>query len=86
MVLVRIDKLVDDSDDNVYSAAVLRRRCMLSRNVLLLALVWFAGPVFAEEEESPWSGKVTLGYLATSGNTENSNLNSGFEIGYAPNL
>ena len=36
----------------------------------------------ATEEESPWSGKATLGYLATSGNTENSTLNTGFEIGY----
>lgn len=32
--------------------------------------------------ESPWSGKATLGYLATSGNTENTTLNTGFEIGY----
>ena len=32
--------------------------------------------------ESPWSGKATLGYLATSGNTENSTLNTGFEVGY----
>ncbi|MCG8370713.1 MAG: DUF481 domain-containing protein [Proteobacteria bacterium] len=35
-----------------------------------------------EEPGSPWSGKATLGYLATSGNTENSTLNTGFEIGY----
>lgn len=35
-----------------------------------------------EEEKSPWAGKATLGYLATSGNTENSTLNSGFEVGY----
>jgi putative salt-induced outer membrane protein len=35
-----------------------------------------------EAAESPWSGKATLGYLATSGNTENSTLNTGFEIGY----
>ena len=35
-----------------------------------------------EAPESPWSGKATLGYLATSGNTENSTLNSGFEVGY----
>lgn len=35
-----------------------------------------------EEEKSPWAGKATLGYLATSGNTENSTLNSGFELGY----
>lgn len=34
------------------------------------------------EEESPWAGKATLGYLATSGNTENSTLNTGFEVGY----
>lgn len=32
--------------------------------------------------ESPWSGKATMGYLATSGNTENTTLNSGFEVGY----
>ena len=37
----------------------------------------------AQEPESPWSGKATLGYLATSGNTENSTLNTGFEVGYA---
>ncbi len=36
----------------------------------------------AKEPESPWSGKATLGYLATSGNTENSTLNTGFELGY----
>ena len=36
----------------------------------------------AEEEKSPWVGKATLGYLATSGNTENSTLNTGFEVGY----
>lgn len=34
-------------------------------------------------EESPWSGKISLGYLATTGNTENSNLNGNFEVGYA---
>jgi putative salt-induced outer membrane protein len=39
----------------------------------------------AKEPASPWSGKATLGYLATSGNTENSTLNSGFEVGYTVN-
>lgn len=45
-------------------------------------------PLLAQEEEeeaekeSPWSGSVTLGYLATTGNTEGSSLNSGFEINY----
>ncbi len=41
----------------------------------------FSSPA-QEEEEGPWSGKATLGYLATSGNTENSTLNTGFELGY----
>ena len=36
-----------------------------------------------EEEDDPLSGKVTLGYLATSGNTETSSLNAGFEAAYA---
>ena len=35
-----------------------------------------------DEPESPWAGKATLGYLATSGNTENTTLNTGFEVGY----
>ena len=35
-----------------------------------------------EEEEGPWSGKAALGYLATTGNTENSSLNTSLEIGY----
>ncbi len=58
---------------------------MNNQSVLLLAMVAFASPVIAEEEESPWSGKATLGYLATSGNSENSNLNTGFEVNYTPN-
>ena len=37
----------------------------------------------AAEEEGPWSGKVVFGFLATDGNTENTSLNSGFEVGYA---
>ena len=55
---------------------------------LALALAALIAPLSlnaqdAEEEKSPWAGKATLGYLATSGNTENSTLNSGFEVGYA---
>lgn len=38
------------------------------------------------EVESPWTGKALLGYLATSGNTENSTLNAGFEVGYSSGL
>lgn len=56
---------------------------MFVRTIVVLLLL-VAAPVFAQEEEveSPWSGKATLGYLATSGNTENSTLNTGAELGY----
>ena len=39
-----------------------------------------------EEEEgpqSPWSGKVSFGYLGTSGNTDTTNMSGAFEIAYA---
>jgi putative salt-induced outer membrane protein len=57
------------------------------RNVIILGLLTLATPLLAQEEEaaeeeSPWSGNVKLGYLATTGNTEGSSLNSGFEINY----
>ena len=60
---------------------------MFSRSVLLIASLLLAAPLLAAEEEeapeSPWAGKATLGYLATSGNTDNTSLNSGFEVGYS---
>ena len=57
---------------------------MFLRRVIVLAALAVTAPLLAaeEEEQSPWSGKATLGFLATSGNTDNSNLNSGFEVGY----
>lgn len=36
----------------------------------------------AAEEAGPWSGKAALGFLATSGNTDSSSLNSQFAVGY----
>ena len=54
---------------------------MFTRGLLLLVMAALAGPALADEE-SPWSGKATLGYLATSGNTENSSINAGFEVKY----
>ena len=58
------------------------------RSVLLLGLLAFAMPLFAQEEEaaeeSPWSGNIKFGYIATSGNTENESLNSSFEVNYKP--
>ncbi len=54
------------------------------RHFMIVALLTVATPLLAaeEEEDGPWAGKATLGFLATSGNTENSTLNSSFEIGY----
>ena len=50
---------------------------------VICALFWSPGTQAEdEEEEGPWSGKAALGYLATSGNTENSNLNSSLAVGY----
>ena len=58
---------------------------MSAYSFLVIAAAILLAPVVAaqeEETESPWAGKATLGYLATSGNTENTNLNTGFEVGY----
>ena len=53
---------------------------MLFRLILIAVLAVTPLSLFAEEteEKSPWTGRATLGYLATSGNTENSTLNTGF--------
>ena len=48
----------------------------------VVALITPSSLMAQEEAEGPWSGNATLGYLATSGNTENSTLNTGFELGY----
>lgn len=61
---------------------------MVLRTLIVIAALAVPHHLMAQEAtapESPWSGKATLGYLATSGNTENSTLNTGFEIGYAKN-
>ena len=57
---------------------------MTLRLISVLSALAVSFPTMAQEEpESPWSGKATLGYLATSGNTENSTLNTGVEVGFA---
>lgn len=57
---------------------------MKLRTTLAVAALVAPGIGMAQEEPpaSPWAGKATLGYLATSGNTENSTLNTGVEVGY----
>ena len=36
----------------------------------------------AEVPESPWSGKVTFGFLGTGGNTDTTSMNGAFGVGY----
>jgi putative salt-induced outer membrane protein len=59
---------------------------MNSRTEWLLALLSLIGMTVVQAQENdasgPWFGHVKFGYLATSGNTDNSNLNTGFQIGY----
>lgn len=60
----------------------MKRKCATAI-VLLLPAAGVAQESATEAgEEGPWSGNATLGYIATSGNTESSSLNTGFEIGY----
>lgn len=54
--------------------------------VMVAALIAPISLMAQDAPESPWSGKATLGYLATSGNTENSTLNTGFEVGYTAGM
>ena len=60
---------------------------MFARTIVALTLLT-ALPALAQQEEAegPWSGAASLGYLATSGNTENSTLNAAFGLAYAPGL
>jgi len=58
---------------------------MKLRMTLIVAVLVAPISLMAQEEqepESPWAGTVNLGYLATSGNTENSTLNTGLEVSY----
>ena len=53
-----------------------------------VACILVAHPSYAQQpaaapEPDPWLVKATLGYLATSGNTESSSLNTGFAVEYA---
>lgn len=51
--------------------------------VILTAMTLSFSAMAQQEPASPWTGTATLGYLATSGNTENSTLNTGVEVGFA---
>ena len=55
---------------------------MSLRSIVMVATLVAPISLMAQEPEGPWEGKATLGYLATSGNTDNSTLNSGLDISY----
>ena len=57
---------------------------MSLRSVVFVASLTLAASVFAAEEEDndPLEGNVKFGYLATTGNTETSSLNTSFEAKY----
>jgi putative salt-induced outer membrane protein len=56
---------------------------MKVRNMFLIASLTLAAPlVAAEDEDDPLEGNVKFGYLATTGNTETSSLNTSFESKY----
>lgn len=63
---------------------------MFRRSVLIMFLVLSPGLAFSQAgepaaEESPWSGKASLGFLSTSGNTDTTSYNTAFEVSYAVN-
>lgn len=59
--------------------------CLSIRSVVLVVIctvVCLPVAQAADPANGPWSGKLAFGYLATSGNTDYSNLKSGIKIGY----
>lgn len=63
---------------------------MFRKTLLAAALMMFTGMAVAQEaaaaeEEGPWSGNVSLGYLSTSGNTDTTSYNVKFGVGYITN-
>lgn len=52
------------------------------QKLFVFSLLFSASAAFAQDE-GPWSGSASFGFLSTSGNTENSSLNTGLGVGYA---
>jgi len=55
---------------------------MFLRKAITIMVVMLVPVLAIAQDEGPWSGRASLGYLATTGNTENSNLKAAFELGY----
>ncbi len=74
-------------------AAIIHRQfwrdfVMLRKSIFLALTLLAPGLVFAQaeqaaEEEGPWSGAASLGYLSTSGNTDTTSYNTKLGVGYA---
>ena len=61
---------------------------MVRKVLLATAFLALAPHAFAQgetEEEGPWAGSLSLGYLSTSGNTETTSYNTKFEVGHTKN-
>ncbi len=46
------------------------------------ALAFVGAAAVQAQDEGPWSGKASLGYLSTSGNSESLNVSASTEVGY----
>jgi putative salt-induced outer membrane protein len=60
---------------------------MLRKSIFVAITLLASGQVLAQaapatEEESPWSGAVSLGYLSTSGNTNTTSYSTKVGVGY----
>ncbi len=77
--MTKVETLLTDITRHLVSLSDSKRR------TLLLIFALFATTGHAQDEEG-FSGRIALGYLATSGNSENENLstNFGLEWNYAP--
>lgn len=58
------------------------KRTLAVRVAFLMAAACGTGLTMAAEDSGPWSGKAGLGYLASSGNSENTSLNALFHLSY----
>jgi putative salt-induced outer membrane protein len=54
------------------------------RTPFLVSLCLLAPAILAQQPEDPITGSAALGYLATSGNTDSSNANASFQLGWDP--
>ncbi len=56
---------------------------MLRITILVSLALLIASDAVAEDEQGPWSGTTSFGYLATTGNTENQSYNGAADVSYA---